>query len=203
MSAVETELETSAAEPAPSYEFDAEFQQKIAALLVRDTPFAQLTDGLIKPDYFESSGLAALVSVTNRYFEKYKKAPGDKVILASLLKDAVREKTLPVELVRLAIGAVQKLFETDVSDRDYVADQCATFARHQAVTKAVLETSANDGDSRAGPSYRAVLNFTSGPPLPLSAIFRSGSDAKTAVQQINTWLNQKYGQSQKRPKKRK
>ena len=31
MSAVETELESSA-EPAPSYEFDAEFQQKIAAL---------------------------------------------------------------------------------------------------------------------------------------------------------------------------
>lgn len=140
MSAVETELETSAAEPAPSYEFDAEFQQKIAALLVRDTPFAQLTDGLIKPDYFESSGLAALVSVTNRYFEKYKKAPGDKVILASLLKDAVREKTLPVELVRLAIGAVPKLFDTDVSDRDYVADQCATFARHQAVTRAVLDS---------------------------------------------------------------
>ena len=71
------------------------------------------------------------------------------------------------------------------------------------VNRAVLETSANDGDSRAGPSYRAVLNFISGPPLPLSAIFRSGSDAKTAVQQINTWLNQKYGQSQKRPKKRK
>ncbi|WP_156317393.1 hypothetical protein [Cypionkella psychrotolerans] len=70
------------------------------------------------------------------------------------------------------------------------------------VTKAVLETSANDGDSRAGPSHRAVLSFTSGPPLPLSAIFRSGSEAKTAVQQINTWLNQKTGQTQKRPKKR-
>ncbi|MEO5615319.1 MAG: hypothetical protein ABIR04_10425 [Cypionkella sp.] len=70
------------------------------------------------------------------------------------------------------------------------------------VTKAVLETSANDGDSKAGPSHRAVLNFSSGPPLPLSAIFSSGSEAKSAVQQINTWLNQKTGQTQKRPKKR-
>lgn len=70
------------------------------------------------------------------------------------------------------------------------------------VTKAVLETSANDGDSRAGPGHRAVLNFSSGPPLPLSAIYRSGSGAKIAVQQINTWLNQKTAQSQKRPKKR-
>jgi len=76
------------------------------------------------------------------------------------------------------------------------------------VIKAVVESSANDGDSKAGPSHRAVLNFSSGPPLPLSAIFRSGSDAKTAVQQINTWLNQKTGpnhktgQTQKCSKKR-
>lgn len=75
------------------------------------------------------------------------------------------------------------------------------------VIKAVVETSVNDGDSKAGPSHRAVLNFISDPPLPLSAIFRSGSDAKTAVQQINTWLNQKAGlnqkngQTQKRSKK--
>lgn len=70
------------------------------------------------------------------------------------------------------------------------------------VAKAVLETSANDSDSKAGPSHRAVLNFTSGPPLPLSAIFSSGSEAQTAVQQINTWLHQKTGSTQKRPKKR-
>lgn len=76
------------------------------------------------------------------------------------------------------------------------------------VINAVVETNANDGDSKAGPCQRALLNFTSGPPLPLSVIYRSGSDAKTAVQQINTWLNQKArlnqktGQTQKRPKKR-
>lgn len=127
-------------ESAPHYEFDAEFQQKIAALLVRDTPFAQLTDGLIKPEYFESTGCAALVAVVNRYFAKYKKAPGDKVVLASLLRDAVRDKLLPPDLLRLAVSSAPKLFETDVSDREYVADQCATFARHQAVSKAILES---------------------------------------------------------------
>ena len=49
------------AEPAPLYEFDADFQQKIAALIIRDTPFAQLTDGLIRPEYFENSAFATLV----------------------------------------------------------------------------------------------------------------------------------------------
>ncbi|MDZ4328473.1 MAG: hypothetical protein U1A73_26175, partial [Pseudomonas sp.] len=67
------------------------------------------------------------------------------------------------------------------------------------VTKAVLETSANDPDSKAGPCQRAVLHFSSGPPLPLSAIFRSGSGTKIAVQQINTWLHQK---PPKKPAKR-
>lgn len=138
MSALPSEVGSS--EPTPVYEFDGDFQQKIAALLVRDTPFAQLTDGLVKPEYFENAGIAALVSVVGRYFERYKKAPGDKTIIASLLRDASKDKTLPPELLRLAIGATHKLFETDVSDRDYVADQCATFARHQAVTKAVLDS---------------------------------------------------------------
>jgi replicative DNA helicase len=132
--------EVGSTEPTPVYEFDGEFQQKIAALLVRDTPFAQLTDGLIKPEYFENTGIAALVSVVTRYFERYKKAPGDKTIIASLLRDAAKDKTLPPELLRLAIGVTHKVFETDVSDRDYVADQVATFARHQAVTKAVLDS---------------------------------------------------------------
>jgi hypothetical protein len=38
--------------------------------------------------------------------------------------------------------------------------------------------------------------------LPISAIFRLESDAQTAVQQINTWVNQKTGLNRKpgRPK---
>jgi replicative DNA helicase len=127
-------------EKPPVYEFDGDFQQKIAALLVRDTSFAQLTDGLVRPEFFESAGNAAIVSVVNRYFEKYKKAPGDKTVLASLLRDSVRDKTLPPDMIRLAAAAVPKLFETDVSDRDYVADECATFARHQAVSRAILDS---------------------------------------------------------------
>lgn len=127
-------------EKVPHYEFDAEFQTKIAALLMRDTAFAQLTDGLVRPEYFESAGNAAVVSIVTRYYGKYKKAPGDKTTMKSLLADAAREKLLPPDMIRLAIGQIAKLYETDVSDREYVADQCATFARHQAVSKAILDS---------------------------------------------------------------
>ena len=138
ISLTEEDDKTSAA--VPRYEFDADFQQKIAALTIRDTKFAQLTDGLVRPEYFENSAHAALVSVASRYYEKYKKAPGDKTVLASLMKDAIRSRLLPPELAKLAVSVVPGLFATDVSDREYVADTVATFARHQAVTKAVLDS---------------------------------------------------------------
>jgi replicative DNA helicase len=127
-------------EVVPTYEFDADFQQKITALLIRDTPFAQITDGLIRPEFFENAGHAALVKVVTGYFARYKKAPGDKTTLASVMKDAIREKVLPPELARMAIAIIPAIYETDVSDREYVADQVATFARIQAVTKAILDS---------------------------------------------------------------
>lgn len=125
---------------APRYEFDADFQAKIVALTLRDTQFAQLTDGLIRPEYFESSAGAALIKIATGYFARYKKAPGDKTVLAALLKDAIRSKKLPVELAKLAIATIPAVFSTDISDRDFVADEVATFSRHQAVTQAILSS---------------------------------------------------------------
>jgi replicative DNA helicase len=122
----------------PRYEFDSDFQKKIAALLIRDTQFGQLTEGLIKPEFFESTAHAALVSVVLRYLAHYRKAPGDKTTLAHVMKDAIRDKLLPGDLARLAIGSIHELYTVDVSDREYVADQCATFARHQEVSRAIL-----------------------------------------------------------------
>jgi replicative DNA helicase len=125
---------------APHYDFDADFQAKIAAMTLRDTQFAQLTDGLIRPEFFESSPHAALVKMATDYFAKYKKAPGDKTVLAALLKDSIRSKKLPPEMAKMAIGLIPSVFETDISDRDYVAEQVATFARHQAVTLAIMSS---------------------------------------------------------------
>ena len=138
VSALPEGVELSEKEAIPHYEFDADFQQKIAAMVLRDTQFAQLTDGLIRPEYFENAAHAALIKIATDYFAKYKKAPGDKTTLTNLFKDALRLKTMPQELAKMTLATVPAIFATDVSDRDYVADQCATFARHQAVTSAIM-----------------------------------------------------------------
>jgi replicative DNA helicase len=128
------------AEPIPHYDFDDLFQQKITAMMIRDTQFAQLTEGLIRPEFFENAGFGALIKVSGAYFDKYKKCPGDKTVLYSLIGDAVRAKTLPADLAKIALSVVPDIMATDVSDRDYVANQCATFARHQATARAILDS---------------------------------------------------------------
>ncbi|MPS48568.1 DnaB-like helicase C-terminal domain-containing protein [Methylobacillus sp.] len=122
------------------YEFDAAFQAKIVALCIRDTNFMQRVEGLINPEYIESKPLAILVDMANRYFGKYRKSPSDKVVLAALIKHDVIEKKIRKEDMPVLVAVIQELWKVDISDRDYVIDQVATFARYQAVSKAILNS---------------------------------------------------------------
>lgn len=127
-------------EPEVKYDFDDAFQKKIAALVCRDTTFVQRVDGLIRPEYFESDVDAALVSMALRYYEKYKKVPADPSIYVRLIKDDLAAKILSRDLKVYVVQRLKELYKTDISDRDYVVDQVATFSRHQAVQAAILES---------------------------------------------------------------
>lgn len=122
------------------YSFDESFQAKIAALCVRDTQFMQRTDGLIRPEYFENITDAAIVNIANRYFSKYKKVPGDKKIFGMLVRKDVIGKVIKKEHVPMLIARIGELYSHDISDRDFVIEEVATFARHQAVSKAILDS---------------------------------------------------------------
>ena len=126
--------------PATTYKFDEDFQAKITAMCIRDTNFMQRAEGLVLPEYLENMGDAILVNIANRYFTKYRKSPSDKVILAHLIKHDVINKIVRTEHAAVAAQRIKQLWEVDVSDRDYVIDQVATFARHQAVSAAILES---------------------------------------------------------------
>lgn len=132
----------------PKFEFDGAFQSKIAALVVRDTQFMQRVDGLIRPEYFESGVDAAWVSVCMRYYLKYKRVPADKTIYARLLKEDLTAKIIdPVMMTHMARYYQDNILKADLSDRDFVVDEVATFARHQAVSAAILQ-SVTDLDRR-------------------------------------------------------
>jgi replicative DNA helicase len=131
---------SAAEEPAvEKFNFDGEFQARIAALTLRDTTFNQLVDGLLKPEYFESEIEAYLVGAVLRYYGKYKKAPAGLPIYAMLIREDLEAKALPKNLAAAAVGRLKELFTVDISDREYVVDQVATFARHQAVQDAMYK----------------------------------------------------------------
>lgn len=127
-------------EPKPRYEFDSEFQGKITALMLRDTVFMQRTDGLVAPEFFENLSDAMLVDLSLRYYKKYKKAPGDKGTLVHLVGKDKADKIIKSEMMPLIIARIKTLWSADISDRDLVVDEVSTFARHQAVGKAILDS---------------------------------------------------------------
>jgi replicative DNA helicase len=142
MSAVAVALAPTAApaeevSPVEKYKFDGFFQTKIAALTCRDPQFVARTDGLIKPEYLESQGEAILVNMALRYFERYKRLPADASIYGTLIREEFTAKTLTKEQALLSGSTLKGLFGMDIADRDYVIEQVATFARHQAVAQAM------------------------------------------------------------------
>ncbi|MEO9387224.1 DnaB-like helicase C-terminal domain-containing protein [Chromobacterium phragmitis] len=135
-----------ASSPVATFEFDAEFQSKIAALMLRDSVFMSRIDGLVEPAHFEDPCDAVLANMAIRYYKVYRKSP-DRSIQAILLKEDIDKKIIRKEFVPEVIERLKKLNAIDISDRDFVVDNVAQFARCQAMTKAI-ESSIHKLDKR-------------------------------------------------------
>ncbi len=128
----------------PKFDFDSAFQAKIAALVVRDTQFVQRIDGLMRPEYLENGIDSAWVSIALRYYQKYKRVPADGTVYARLIKDDIAARIIDNVKASMMIRHYKdSILTADLSDRDYVVDEIATFARHQAVSAAILESVAD------------------------------------------------------------
>lgn len=121
------------------YTFDDAFQRKIVALTLRDTLFAQSTEGLIRPEFFERDADAAIVSVALDFFQTYKKAP-DLASISTLIKAAFIDKRIRKDLKEEVVIRLKELLAADISDGRFVADQVAQFAKHRAIEQAILDS---------------------------------------------------------------
>lgn len=78
---------------APRYDFDDDFQSKVAALALRDSTFNIRTEGLIEPGYFSNESEAILVNLASKFWLKYKAVPSTTV-MARLIKKATDSKII-------------------------------------------------------------------------------------------------------------
>ncbi len=123
----------------PHYDFDDEFQSKVAALSLRDPTFNIRTEGLIEPSYFLNESEAHLVALSQQYWDKYKSVPS-QVVLVKLIKDAIARKTIRSDQKDDVIDTFKLLRTEDLSDRDYVIDEISSFAKHQAIMAAMQKS---------------------------------------------------------------
>lgn len=122
------------------FEFDDEFQARIAALTLRDFKFVRRTDGLIQPTYFDKEPRALLVAMAQDYWRKYRRLPGSLAVLVQVVKDGFVERRISEEMRRLTIEEMRNLIKLPLSDADYIADKVGEFARHQAIQDAYMRS---------------------------------------------------------------
>lgn len=125
--------------PVSTYEFDAEFQSKIAVLTLRDHAFCSRTQGLIKPEYFENAAEAMLVNMALEHWAKYRTV-ASPVAFGQMLKKAIADSKIRGDLKDEVIAAFGKIIKAPITDRDFIAEQAAEFARNQALARAILKS---------------------------------------------------------------
>ena len=128
------EAEEEAAEP--GYEFGESFQSKIIAFLMRDTTFAQRTEGLIDPAHFASDADAAVVALCVEHYGTYKEAP--KTTIAHILKKALLAKKIRADLKTDVLATIRKALRAPLEDRGLLIDEIASFAKNRAMERAII-----------------------------------------------------------------
>jgi len=94
-------------------------QKLVLSCLVANRDLMAITNGIIKPSYFDPS-LKKSVKFIQTYFEKYKDVPKFQTIQAE------------TGLMLDDVGKVEK------SDMTYIAEEVETFCRNRAMTEAIL-----------------------------------------------------------------
>lgn len=118
--------------------YDAAFQNKIVGHMLRDAPFMQRVEGLIDPAYFDAETHAYLADLANRHFTTYKDAPSAPIVIKQI-RDAKDAKLIKDDFVD-DLKAVLKIIYSaafDLSNREYMVDEVAKFAKERAIESAL------------------------------------------------------------------
>jgi replicative DNA helicase len=131
--------DSSADDKSDIFDFDAAFQTKVAAFACRDDEFMRRVGHLIKPEYFENIGEAAIVNAAVRHFQKYHSVP-DAVTLNLRISDDAKAGIIRKDIFPILSLASKNIKQNALQNREFVEDRVAEFARHQAVGKAILKS---------------------------------------------------------------
>lgn len=121
------------------FEFDSDFQSKIAAHVLGDYGFMRRVGQLIRPEYFEGIGDAAIVNMALKYWNRYGQV-APKASHGVLLKAEIDSGAIRGDAKGEAVTAIKRLWQEELSGGVHAAEQVADFCRHQAMSQAILSS---------------------------------------------------------------
>lgn len=124
----------------PVFEFDLDFQFKIATLMTRDETFFRRVEGLVRPEYFEDRAQSALAHIASEYHERYRRLPDGAAEWKELIKDAKAEKVVRDDDIAPMVAVLKRILTAPLNGREYAVDKVAAFAKSQAIQLAYLQT---------------------------------------------------------------
>lgn len=117
-----------------AYDWDADLQKQILALLLSDRQFLLQSIDLIEPYYFANKAHQKTAKILFEYYRKYKMLP-HKTHLLQEIKDQLKDdKALTFFLSE--VDALYEYYEPGLDARDYLSDKILHFAKMMAFRKA-------------------------------------------------------------------
>ncbi len=114
--------------PVPAFEFDADFERKIAALLLRDFRFAKETLDYLKPEHFTNALDRNMAVLVQDFVRRYGSIPDPRTLLGII-------KATPAMTAEVSLYAdrLVEYIRTDLHEREYIREVVNDFCRRQAL----------------------------------------------------------------------
>lgn len=121
------------------YDFSSTFQEKILAMLWRDSSFFTLYQEVVKPQYFELDIHIDLARIVTQFYEKYNITPSLEAVMEEI-RVLCSSSKVKKEKLKDYLGCVEVLMDMNLADMDYVRDKVVQFGQKQALTEAILSS---------------------------------------------------------------
>jgi replicative DNA helicase len=163
--------------------FDEDFKNKVLALSLRDESFCERVDGLIDPSLFDDEPSKYVLNIAQAHYRKYNQPPSP-VAVSHVFNEDKANGIIRKELHSVVASKFKMLYKSDISDRDFVVDKVADYARRIATINAVLKASEiiDNGDDVGTimPLMQKALD-TGSSDLTAAYDYKGGIEQRTAI----------------------
>ncbi|QQO97208.1 DnaB-like helicase [Maribacter phage Molly_5] len=117
------------------FQFDADYQLEILAMIVRDPVFLAMNQDLVKPNYFTNIYFSTIYEFIKVFYTKYANSPNLQQMKV-LVTEECRERKLSEDVKLEIFNYVNIIFNREIIDHNFIKDSVITFCRQQEFRKA-------------------------------------------------------------------